>query len=63
MKNTVLKTSASIAFLTGIVSACMVDSSSWIPTVVCLVSFAYLALFARANNWFYDEYMWGEDEW
>lgn len=46
-----------IAYIVGtlwIISACAIDSESWIPTIVCAVCTAYLALFSYANNWFED---------
>lgn len=50
IKKNILKGSAMLASLTFIVSGCMVDSRSWIPTIICTVCMAYLALFAYANR-------------
>lgn len=56
MKNKVLKAIAYIVGTLWIISACEIDSESWIPTIVCVcaVCTAYLALFSYANNWFED---------
>ena len=54
MKNKILKAIAYIAGTLWIISACAIDSESWIPTIVCAVCTAYLALFSYANNWFED---------
>ena len=54
MKNKVLKAIAYIVGTLWIISACAIDSESWIPTIVCAVCTAYLALFSYANNWFED---------
>ena len=54
MKNKVLKAIAYIVGTLWIISACAIDSESWIPTIVCAVRTAYLALFSYANNWFED---------
>ena len=50
IKNRILKGSAMLASLTFLVSGCMIDSKSWIPTIVCAGCMAYLAVFAYANR-------------
>ena len=50
MKNIILKTTAAIMATIFIISACMLDSDSWIPLAVCFGSGAWLALFAYANE-------------
>ena len=52
MKNRVLKTLAWANGISFVVSACCVDSDSWIPWVVCMANLTWLALFAGANGWF-----------
>ncbi len=50
LKNIILK---SVAYIMGglfLVSACALDSDSWIPHIVCSVSILWLALFAYANG-------------
>jgi hypothetical protein len=54
MKNKVLKAIAYIVGTLWIISACAIDSESWIPTIVCVICTVYLALFSYANNWFED---------
>lgn len=50
IKNNILKGSAMLASLTFFVSGCMIDSKSWIPTIICAGCMAYLAVFAYANR-------------
>ena len=50
MKNTVLKAITAISTGLFIVSACAMDSVSYIPVIVCVVSMTWLALFAYANR-------------
>lgn len=52
MKNFILKTTAAAMGTILILSACFLDSDSWIPFWVCMGAMAWLALFAYANNWF-----------
>lgn len=54
MKNKILKAIAYIVGTLWIISACAIDSESWIPTIVCAVCTAYLALFSYANDRFGD---------
>lgn len=51
MKNKILKTQAILNFLLWCVSACMIDSLSWIPFIVFVVTTIWLCLFAFANAW------------
>ena len=51
-KNIILKTIAYIDFLVFTISACLIDSNSWLPFVICCISGSYLAAFAYANDWF-----------
>ena len=48
--NFILKTISWIAGILALISACAVDSPSWIPTIVFLVCMAWLFLFAYANR-------------
>jgi len=50
IKNTILKATARIMGILFLVSACALDSDSWIPHIVCMVSLLWLALFAYANG-------------
>ena len=59
-RNITLKATACIMFCVWAVSGCLLDSKSWIPSVVCLGSFAWLMLFGYANGWTNDYY--GGDE-
>ena len=54
MKNFILKTTAATMGTILFVSACFLDSDSWIPALVYMGALAWLALFAYANNWFED---------
>lgn len=49
IKNTILKGMAALTSLTATISACMVDSRSWIPAIVCFGCIAWLGLFCYAN--------------
>jgi uncharacterized protein YacL len=53
MKNIILKTIGYIMGILFIFSVSALDSESNIPYIVCIVSAAYLALFAYANNVFF----------
>ena len=50
IKNAVLLTVTKIAALALVISVCCVDSDSYIPTIVLLVSMAWLWLFLKAND-------------
>ena len=60
MKDVFLKATAGITGMTFLASACMLDSESWIPVVVCVACALYLAAFAYANGAFC---VGGEEEW
>ena len=49
MKNTVLKAITAISTGLFIVSACAMDSVSYIPVIVCASSLLWLGLFGYAN--------------
>lgn len=49
MKNTVLKAITAISTGLFILSACAMDSASYIPVVVCAASLSWLGLFGYAN--------------
>lgn len=53
-KNKILKALGYLNLAAFLQSACMIDAYSWTPTIVCVVTGGYLALFAYANNWFND---------
>ena len=57
--NFILKSITYVAFVLFLLSACAVDSESWIPTIVLFVSMSWLSLFAYANG----EWMEGVEEW
>ena len=48
--NFILKSITWIAGILFLLSACAIDSPSWIPTIVCVVSMAWLGVFAYANR-------------
>lgn len=50
LKNIILKTVAYIMVFLFLVAGCALDSDSWIPHIVCIVSLLWLALFAYANG-------------
>lgn len=45
-----VKTSCIVAAVMFFVSACMLDSLTWIPFVVCCISLFWLGLVAMAND-------------
>lgn len=53
-KNKILKIIVYINLIIFLTSACMIDSASWIPSIVCVVTGGYLTLFIYANNGFYE---------
>lgn len=55
MRKIIVKTTAAIMGIAFLVSGCMLDSESWIPFIVCMISAAWLALFAYANKMFYGQ--------
>lgn len=52
LKNMILKTVFSITGGVCLISACALDSKSWIPLIVCVITFLLLMLFAYANGLF-----------
>ena len=50
MKNKLLVTSAKVAIATLMVSVCMLDSDSWLPFIVMVVSLIYLFIFYIVNE-------------
>ena len=52
IKNIILKSIMSVIGFICLLSACALDSPSWIPTIVFSITFGILALFAYANGWF-----------
>lgn len=50
MKNLILKTMMYISVFTFLVSACAIDSDSYIPMITCFASFGYAVLFGLANK-------------
>lgn len=50
IKRTVLKTSVWAAVIAAMVTVCMLDSRSWIPTIIFTVSMLWLAVMAWAND-------------
>lgn len=49
MRKKLIKTSCVVAAVVFFASACMLDSMTWVPFVLCLVSLAWLLLVAHAN--------------
>lgn len=50
MRVKILKVLTIIAFIVFILSACTIDSETWIPYIACGVSSAWLFLIAIANS-------------
>lgn len=55
IKNWVLRFAAYLNGCVFLISACAIDSDSWVPFFVCFVSMLYLFLFGMANGWFDEE--------
>lgn len=49
MRTRVIKGSCIVAAITFFVSACMLDSMTWVPFILCLVSLAWLGIVAQVN--------------
>lgn len=49
-KNAILKGISYGVMLVFLVSACGIDSASWLPAIVCAVCGGYLALFSYVNR-------------
>lgn len=54
MKNKVLKGIAYVVGILWLLSACCVDSESYISLFINFIYSSYLYLFGYANNWFED---------
>ncbi|MEG1994805.1 MAG: hypothetical protein RR255_00025 [Bacilli bacterium] len=50
MKNKILKLTTNIAALSFLFNACLLDSISYIPIVVCVISLSWISLFIYAND-------------
>ena len=50
MKNKILKTSVKLALIILALAICCLDSDSYIPYIVALITLAYLGLFMYANK-------------
>lgn len=50
LKNKILKGLLKVSVILATLSACAVDSESYIPIVVCAISLGYIALFVIANT-------------
>ncbi len=46
----IIKRSCIVAAVTFFVSACALDSLTWVPSILCCVSVAWLALVGMAND-------------
>ena len=55
IKNFILKSITYVAAILFTVSACALDSATWIPAIVCLICAIWLMLFAYANRDIFDE--------
>lgn len=51
IKNAILKAITAIAGTVFVLSACMLDSESYIPMILCMASGLWLSAFAYANGW------------
>lgn len=45
-----VRISCVVAYITFMVSACMLDSMTWIPFILCFISMMWLLLVAAAND-------------
>lgn len=52
MKNIILKTITGANVGSFIFFACLIDSRSWVPFLMCCLNMAWFGLFGYANNWF-----------
>ena len=50
IKNIILKSVMSVIGFICMLSACALDSPTWIPTIVFVITFGILAVFALAND-------------
>ncbi len=51
IKNIILKSVMTVVFFICALSASALDSPSWTPTIVFVITFGILALYALANGW------------
>lgn len=51
LHNASLKITAWIMFFALVISGCCMDSPSWLPLIVCVIAYSWLALFAYANGY------------
>lgn len=49
--NFILKTTAGIAVMLAFLSACAIDSGSWVTAIIFLASMGWLAIYSYANDW------------
>ena len=49
MRTRVIKGSCVVAAIVFFVSACMLDSMTWVPLILCMVSLAWLGIVAQVN--------------
>lgn len=52
IKRKILIASVIIALIVFIISICMLDSESWIPTITCAISLGWLLIMGIANGLF-----------
>ena len=49
-----IKSITMAAFIIFLVSVCCLDSETYIPTIIMIISFSWLVIFMWANNMFYE---------
>lgn len=49
MRRILIKGSCIVAAITFFISACMLDSMTWVPFILCMVSLAWLGVVAQVN--------------
>lgn len=52
IKRKILIASVIIALIVFVISICMLDSKSWIPTITCAISLVWLLIMGVANGLF-----------
>lgn len=50
IKRKILIASVIIALIVFVISVCMLDSESWIPTITCAISLSWLLIMGIANG-------------
>lgn len=50
IKRSILIASVIIALIVFVISVCMLDSESWIPTITCAISLSWLLIMGIANG-------------